>query len=58
VPDIRHRVGITAPQDRVYEMVATKEGLAKFWATDVEGDAQVGGKTAFPHDTKIGSSWR
>jgi uncharacterized protein YndB with AHSA1/START domain len=46
VPDIRHRVGITAPQDRVYEMFATKDGLAKFW-TQVEGDSGVGGKLRF-----------
>jgi hypothetical protein len=31
VPDIRHRVGIAAPQDRVYAMLASKDGLAEFW---------------------------
>jgi uncharacterized protein YndB with AHSA1/START domain len=46
VPDIRHRVGIAAPQRRVYEMLSTKEGLAEFW-TQVEGDSEVGGKLSF-----------
>jgi uncharacterized protein YndB with AHSA1/START domain len=46
VPDIRHRVGIAAPQRRVYEMLSTKEGLAGFW-TQVEGDSEVGGKLSF-----------
>ncbi len=50
MPDIRHRVGIAAPQHRVYEMVATKEGLAEFWTTHVEGDAEVGGKLSFFFD--------
>jgi uncharacterized protein YndB with AHSA1/START domain len=71
MPDIRHRVGIAAPQHRVYEMLATKDGLAKFWTRQVEGDSAVGGKlrfffgkpeggvfTAFPDDTKISASWR
>jgi len=39
MPDIRHRVGIAAPQYRVYEMLATKGGLAKFWTSQVEGDS-------------------
>jgi len=45
--DIRHRVGIKAPQHRVYEMLATKEGLAEFWTPTVEGDSVVGGKLGF-----------
>ena len=47
MPDIRHRVGITAPQSRVYEMLATKEGLADFWTNHVEGDSEVDGKLSF-----------
>lgn len=46
MPDIRHRVGIAAPQRRVYEMLSAKEGLAGFW-TQVEGDSEVGGKLSF-----------
>jgi uncharacterized protein YndB with AHSA1/START domain len=44
VPDIRHRVGIAVPRDRVYKEVTTTEGLAEFWAQKVEGDPAVGGK--------------
>ena len=44
--DIRHRVGIEAPQTRVYEMLATKDGLAEFW-TQVEGDPELGGRLGF-----------
>ena len=47
MPDIRHRVGIAAPQHRVYEMLATKDGLGKFWTRQVEGDSEVGGKLRF-----------
>jgi uncharacterized protein YndB with AHSA1/START domain len=47
MPDIRHRVGIAAPQHRVYEMLATKDGLAKFWTSHVEGDSALGGQLRF-----------
>jgi uncharacterized protein YndB with AHSA1/START domain len=47
MPDIRHRVGIVAPQQRVYQMLSTREGLAKFWTTEVEGDSEIGGKLSF-----------
>ena len=47
MPEIRHRVGIAAPQHRVYEMLATKDGLAKFWTRQVEGDSDVSGKLRF-----------
>jgi len=47
MPDIRHRVGIAAPQHRVYEMLATKDGLAKSWTSHVEGDSEVGGQLRF-----------
>jgi uncharacterized protein YndB with AHSA1/START domain len=43
VADIRHRVGIAAPADRVYQAVATPEGVAGWWSDHVEGDRQVGG---------------
>ena len=47
MPDIRHRVGIAAPRDRVYTMLASKDGLAEFWTRRVEGDADVGGALSF-----------
>ena len=45
--DIRHRVGIAVPQNRVYKMLAAKDGLAEFWTRQVEGDSAVGGKLRF-----------
>lgn len=47
MPDIRHRVGISAPKDRVYAALATKPGVAEFWTDHVEGDSAVGGKLSF-----------
>jgi uncharacterized protein YndB with AHSA1/START domain len=47
MPDIRHRVGIAAPQSRVYEMLSTTDGLAGFWTRQVEGNSAVGGKLSF-----------
>jgi len=45
--DIRHRVGINAPQLRVGEMVGTRDGLRGWWTRDVEGEAKVGGRLSF-----------
>ena len=45
--DIRHRVGIAVPQNRVYKTLSTKDGLAEFWTRQVEGDSAVGGKLNF-----------
>ena len=47
MPDIRHRVGIAVPQNRVFEMLATTDGLAEFWTRKVQGDSAVGGKLRF-----------
>jgi uncharacterized protein YndB with AHSA1/START domain len=44
---IRHRVGISAPQARVYEVVATREGLAGWWTRHVAGDSRVGSELKF-----------
>jgi uncharacterized protein YndB with AHSA1/START domain len=44
---IRHRVGIAAPEARVYEALTTKEGLATWWTNDVQGDPEPGGKLSF-----------
>ncbi|MBN0048333.1 SRPBCC domain-containing protein [Streptomyces actuosus] len=35
--DILHRVGITAPPEKVYEALTTVEGLAGWWTTDTSG---------------------
>jgi len=45
--DIRHRVGIAAPPQDVYEKLATTEGLASWWTRDVTGDTSVGGRIGF-----------
>ncbi len=42
--DIRHRIGITAPQQQVHEALATTEGVASWWTRDAQGDATEGGK--------------
>jgi uncharacterized protein YndB with AHSA1/START domain len=48
MPDIRHRVVITAPLESVYEAVATKEGLSEWWTRDgVEGDSSEGSRLRF-----------
>jgi len=47
MPDIRHRVGIAVPRDRVYEEIASTDGLAEFWAEKVEGDPRLGGRLSF-----------
>jgi uncharacterized protein YndB with AHSA1/START domain len=44
---IRHRVGISAPPARVYEALATKEGLAGFWTQHIDGDVTPGGTLRF-----------
>ena len=46
MPEICHRVGIAAPRHRVYEVFATKDGLAEFW-TRVEGDRELGAQGSF-----------
>jgi len=48
VPDIRHRVAISAPLESVYEAVATKEGLSEWWTRDgVGGESSEGSKLEF-----------
>jgi uncharacterized protein YndB with AHSA1/START domain len=48
MPDIRHRVVISAPLERVYEVVATKEGISQWWTRDgVRGDSSEGSKIEF-----------
>ena len=34
MPDIRHRVEVKAPAEKVYQAVATKEGLSAWWTRD------------------------
>jgi uncharacterized protein YndB with AHSA1/START domain len=41
--DIRHRIGIEAPQEEVHRAFATVDGVASWWTTETRGDAGVGG---------------
>jgi uncharacterized protein YndB with AHSA1/START domain len=48
MPDIRHRVVISAPPSEVYEAIATTEGISQWWTRDgAKGDSVEGGKLAF-----------
>ena len=48
MPDIRHRVVISAPLQRVYEAVATTKGLSAWWTRDgVRGESGEGSKLQF-----------
>ena len=53
--DILHRVGIKAPLEKVYQALATREGVAGWWTTDTQGESKVGGtlKTLFTVDGKL-----
>jgi len=43
MPDIIHRVGIRAPLPKVYEALATVEGVAGWWTKETSGVSQPGG---------------
>ena len=45
--EIRHRVGINAPIEAVYEAIATREGASRWWTRDVEGESAVGAELTF-----------
>jgi uncharacterized protein YndB with AHSA1/START domain len=45
--EILHRIGIKASPDKVYQALATPEGLASWWTTDTTGDRKVGGHLTF-----------
>jgi uncharacterized protein YndB with AHSA1/START domain len=45
--DILHRVGIKASSKEVYEALATRDGLARWWTTNTQGDSKVGGAIKF-----------
>ncbi len=48
MPDIRHRVVMSAPLDRVYSAIATKEGLSDWWTRDgVRGESTEGSTVEF-----------
>ena len=47
MPDILHRVGIAAEPMRVFEALATVEGIRNWWSKDTHGDAAEGGTFQF-----------
>jgi uncharacterized protein YndB with AHSA1/START domain len=47
MPDIRHRVGIDATVESVYEKIASREGIASWWSRDVDGESRPGGHLTF-----------
>ena len=48
MPDIRHRVAMSAPLESVYGAVATKDGISAWWTRDgVRGEASEGSRLGF-----------
>ncbi|WP_372523638.1 SRPBCC domain-containing protein [Sulfuricaulis sp.] len=47
MPDILHRVGIKTTPEKVFEALATVEGLSHWWIADTAGDAKQGGIILF-----------
>jgi len=48
MPDIRHRVVISAPRDRVFAAVATTDGISHWWTRDgVQGESREGSRLQF-----------
>src|SRR5579863_3730328 len=45
--DIRHRVGVAAPAGKVYQALATRDGLSEWWTRDVRGESAAGHKLEF-----------
>ncbi|GAA4873862.1 SRPBCC domain-containing protein [Kitasatospora terrestris] len=45
--DIVHRIGATAPIEKVYAALTTVDGLAAWWTEDTDGDAAPGGLLRF-----------
>ena len=43
MPDILHRVGMKGSAAKVYDAIATTEGLSHWWSTGTTGDTEVGG---------------
>ena len=45
--EIRHRVGIDATPAKVYEALATTDGISKWWVRQLDGDSSQGGTLNF-----------
>ncbi|HTR71824.1 MAG TPA: SRPBCC domain-containing protein [Mycobacteriales bacterium] len=45
MPDILHRISIDAPPAAVHDLIASTDGIARWWTgREVEGDSRVGGE--------------
>lgn len=44
MPDIHHQFPISAPAAKVFDAVATGEGLAQWWTLEASGDPREGGE--------------
>ncbi|HEY0750035.1 MAG TPA: SRPBCC domain-containing protein [Chitinophagaceae bacterium] len=54
MPDIIHRIGIKAPAAKVYQAIATIEGLSNWWTEEVNGESLPGSKIRFTFRTETG----
>ena len=44
MPDILHRISIDAPTERVHDLIATTDGIARWWTgRPLDGSAEIGG---------------
>ena len=50
MPDILHRVGIASTADKVYQALATLDGLSHWWIVGTKGSPNVGGILKFAPD--------
>jgi uncharacterized protein YndB with AHSA1/START domain len=45
MPDILHRISIDAPRERVHDLIATADGIARWWTgRPLDGDTTVGSR--------------
>jgi uncharacterized protein YndB with AHSA1/START domain len=47
MPDIFHKVGIKAPIAKVYNSLATAEGVKAWWTQEISGESKLGGTLIF-----------
>ena len=50
MPDILHRVGVQGSAAKVFEALATLDGLSHWWIVGTTGDPRVGGTLRFSPD--------
>ncbi len=50
--EMHHAIGIAASPQKVYEAIATAEGLRSWWTADSRADPEVGGTAEFGFDNR------